>query len=217
MMDEADTDDLSNAILARDGEGCTPLLIAAKKGFTDVTEALISSGAHCAEELNDDSLLAEIVDAKDNDGNSSLHWAARKGWVEVTMALLEARASVNSRNAEGATPLHWAARKNHSDLLELLLQAGADSKLINKWGATPLDQAFAFSQMVSVEALQQAEKRRGEGARANAALAAKGGTIGLVERCFEDELRSSGGASFFQVACNHLSMSGGFQLARARN
>ena len=73
MMDEADTDDLSNAILARDGEGCTPLLIAAKKGFTDVTEALISSGAHCAEELNDDSLLAEIVDAKDNDGNS--HYA----------------------------------------------------------------------------------------------------------------------------------------------
>ena len=51
---------------------------------------------------------------------------------------------------------------------------------------------------------------------ANSALAAEGGTIGLVERSFKDELRSSGGASLFQVAGNHLGMSGGFQLARAR-
>ena len=151
MMDDADTDDLSNAILARDREGCTPLLIAAKKGFIDVVEAIISSGANCAEKLQDESLLSEIVDTKDGDGNSPLHWAARKGWMEVAEALLEAQAHVNIRNAEGATPLHWAARKNNLELLEMLLQAGADPTLINKWGATPLQQAVSFQQDVAAQ------------------------------------------------------------------
>lgn len=171
MMDDADTDDLSNAILARDREGCTPLLIAAKKGFIDVVEAIISSGANCAEKLQDESLLSEIVDTKDGDGNSPLHWAARKGWMEVAEALLEAQANVNIRNAEGATPLHWAARKNNLELLEMLLQAGADPTLINKWGATPLQQAVSFQQDVAAQRLQ-AEEKKSKKPPASAALAA---------------------------------------------
>ena len=173
MMDDADTDDLSNAILARDGEGCTPLLLAAKRGFTDVTEALISSGARCADELGDESLLAEIVDTQDADGNSALHWAARKGHSDVAAALLEAGALVNARNAEEATPLHWAARKNQAELLNQLLEAGALTGLVNKWGATPLDQAKSFTQAVAVEILQAAEKGLKQSGARQAALAAQ--------------------------------------------
>ena len=172
MMDQADTDDLMNAILARDPTGSTPLLIACKKGFIDVAEALISSGARCAEELGEAAqLLSEIVDTQDADGNSALHWAARKGHGDVAAALLEAGAKVDGVNAEEATPLHWAARKNNGELIGQLLQAGADASLKNKWGATALDQAFAFSQMLSVEVLQREEKRQGEGARASALAA----------------------------------------------
>ena len=173
MMDDADTDDLSNAILACDAEGCTPLLLAAKRGFTDVTEALISSGARCAEELGDESLLAEIVDTQDADGNSALHWAARKGHSDVAAALLESGALVNARNAEEATPLHWAARKNQAELLNQLLEAGALTALVNKWGASPLDQAKSFTQQAAVELLQAAEQDNRQGGARAAALAAQ--------------------------------------------
>ena len=75
MMDEADTDDLCNAVLAKDGEGCTPILWAAKKGYADVAEALLAAGS--SGELGDASLPGQVVNSTDADGNTALHWAAR--------------------------------------------------------------------------------------------------------------------------------------------
>jgi hypothetical protein len=160
MMDDADTDDLSNAILAKDAEGSTPLLHAAKKGNLDVVEAFLSSGGRCAEELQDEALLQQIVDSTDGDGNTALHWAARKNFDDVAAALLEAGANVNARNKEFSTPLHWAARKDNETLVTQLVGAGARLDLVNKWGATALEQAKAFEQTVAVRILQEEEKRR---------------------------------------------------------
>merc|ERR1719409_1498517 len=89
MMDEAESDDLANTILARDSEGCTPLLWAAKKGFVDVVDAFLSAAGRCATELGDETLLGSIVNTPDSDGNTALHWAARKGFEEVAASLIE--------------------------------------------------------------------------------------------------------------------------------
>ena len=96
MMDEADTDDLCNAVLAKDGEGCTPILWAAKKGYTDVVEAFIGAGVRSSDELGDQSLLGQIVNSIDADGNTALHWAARKSHVYVANALMLAGADVDA-------------------------------------------------------------------------------------------------------------------------
>ena len=159
MVDEADTDDLCNAILAKDAEGCSPLLWAAKKGNLDVVELLITCGARCAEELGDESLLNQLLDSSDADGNTPLHWAARKNQRDVAASLLEGGANVDSQNKEGATPLHWAGRKNHTDLLRLLLDGNASMSIQNKWGSTPLEQATSFDQKDAVNMLQAEVQR----------------------------------------------------------
>jgi hypothetical protein len=145
-----------------------------KRGFLDVTELFIVWGARCADEVGDESLLAQVVNSTDADGNSPLHWAARKGHMEVAKSLLEAGANVNVQNLEAATPLHWAARKNHGELLALLLGANADTELQNKWGATPLAQAEGFGQAVAVSLLQaEVQRRRGGGKQPSKASPSK--------------------------------------------
>ena len=163
MMDEADTDDLCNAVLAKDGEGCTPILWAAKKGYADVVEAFIGAGERSSGELGDASLLGQVVNSTDADGNTALHWAARKSHVYVANALMLAGADVDAQNLEQSTPLHWAARKDHVELLRLLIAAGASLTKQNKWGATALEQATSFSQARAVELLRAEEKRQRDG------------------------------------------------------
>ena len=69
--------DLSSAILSKKGkEGCTPLVQAARKGFSDVVDAVLSAAGRCAEELKDESLLGLVTNTPDSDGNTALHWAA---------------------------------------------------------------------------------------------------------------------------------------------
>ena len=160
MADEADTDDLSNAIMAKDAEGSTPMLIAAKRGHLDVVEMLITSMARCGEELHDASLLPLVLSTADAQGNSCLHWAARKGHLDVARSLLEAGSNVDAKNLEEATPLHWAARKNNVELMQILLSVGCDTTIQNKWGATAIEQAASFGQQEAVQLIQQTEIKR---------------------------------------------------------
>ena len=160
MADEADTDDLSNAIMAKDAEGSTPMLIAAKRGHLDVVEMLITSMARCGEELHDASLLRLVLSTADAQGNSCLHWAARKGHLDVARSLLEAGSNVDAKNLEEATPLHWAARKNNVELMQILLSVGCDTTIQNKWGATAIEQAAGFGQQEAVQLIQQTEIKR---------------------------------------------------------
>jgi hypothetical protein len=146
LIGESDANDIAQAILARDSEGSTPLIMASIKGFTEVAETLIgavqdivSSGKGVLTQAD----LAAMVNAADSDGNSPLHWAARKGHEAVTVMLIESGALVDFINKEESTPMHWAARKHHGAIIELLLHAHASSLIENKWGATALDNATA--------------------------------------------------------------------------
>ncbi|KAJ8668907.1 hypothetical protein QAD02_000166 [Eretmocerus hayati] len=66
----------------KNGEGCTPLLLAAKIGCVDIAQKLIKSGAK--------------VDDSDRLGDTSLHYAAKNDDSEMIQLLLSVGASPNS-------------------------------------------------------------------------------------------------------------------------
>ena len=178
LMRTADDEDLASAIVAKDNEGATPLLWAAKKGHADVAAVLIESGTD----------VSAMVNTADVDGNSALHWAARKNFPEVARKLIDAGAAVNARNKEESTPLHWAARKNNVDMLQLLLGADANPRLRNKYGATASENAAAIGQRGAVDALAQhmrANPRKKAAARSpgedDEGGAARGGDDGAAD------------------------------------
>ena len=105
-----------------DGDGTSPLNIAATRGYVAVLEKLLKSGA--------DVRLA------DQRGWTALHRAASTGRVECVVRLLKhkTKADPNTPDKAGWTPLHWAQTV---PVAELLLASGAEDTAKNKKGETP--------------------------------------------------------------------------------
>ena len=95
----------------RDGE--TVLILAAKYGYTDVVKALLAKGAE--------------VNAKDPYlyGRTALLLAANNGHADVVKALLAEGADLNARDRFGDTALTCAKRCGHMKITRLLKEAGA--------------------------------------------------------------------------------------------
>lgn len=109
----------------KNGQGQTPLHIAARNGSKNVAEVLIERGAK--------------VGAKDNEGRTPLHLASENGHAPVIDLLIANRAQVNSRDKMGRTPLHHAAlgiRGSEAALVLISKRAGVDAQ--DKKGWTPL-------------------------------------------------------------------------------
>lgn len=104
LLSNIQSDKGVTAILnARDKSGCTPLLIAAQYGFTDLVAFLIHQGA-------DPSVL-------DNNKDSALHWGAYRGDSYI-VGLLHYLGSTNvdARDAFGQTPLHLASLRGMTEV-----------------------------------------------------------------------------------------------------
>ena len=86
----------------RNGDGTTPLAMAALTGEVETARYLIGKGAD--------------VNAQQNDRNSVLHAAAFLGRVEIVELLLENDAQPNVRNREGDTPLDTASATWNEEL-----------------------------------------------------------------------------------------------------
>lgn len=111
----------------RDGNGMTPLLLAANMNCEKVVRLLVASGAD--------------REARENrQGLRPIHFAAMMGHDAVIVALLEAQADKNALDSEGSSPLHYAAGAGHAGAVKVLLDAGADST-VRLRGQTPLDVA----------------------------------------------------------------------------
>ncbi len=140
-----------------DQEGNTPLHLAAKWDFSDISDYLIKLGAsvnarndqgltplHMAVKNNSISicqLLANngaIIDSRDNYGNTPLHTAISWGSSKAAKFLLLLGANVELRNLSGNTPLHTAVLHRDQMGIKMLFEYGASLEARDNTGMTPL-------------------------------------------------------------------------------
>lgn len=117
-----------SALDESEGEGVTPLHLAAATDQADMATLLLARGAN--------------VNATNHNGFTALHWAASRDHVTTARVLLEAGATLDARARSGITPLHWAAGRNAIRAVSLLLEHGADARLTTAMGYTPLHLAI---------------------------------------------------------------------------
>ncbi len=95
---------------AADHKGLTPLIMAARGGYTALAELLLRSGAD--------------ANFKTPDGVSALHYAAGRNHPEIARLLLDRNADVTADFGDG-TPLQTAQRYGHDCVVALLRERGA--------------------------------------------------------------------------------------------
>ena len=107
-----------------DNVGKTSLSIAAKRGFDDLVELLISSGAD--------------VNSRDLFGISALMYACKNKRDKCVALLLESGADTDVIDGNGNTSLLHATKSGATKSVELLIQKGADVNITNKKQRTAL-------------------------------------------------------------------------------
>lgn len=112
---------------AMDGQGMTPLHLAAYGGHTDTAKLLLAKNAN--------------IEASDAKGLTALHCAAMGGHKKVVAMLLESGANVKAVTVERLTPLHAAAKVGSETMAVLLLIKGANPVAKSKNGETPMSLA----------------------------------------------------------------------------
>jgi ankyrin repeat protein len=115
---------------SRNGDGWTPLHLAAFFGTPELISALVDQGAS--------------VDARSGNAmaNTPLHAAVAGGKAENVEALVKRGSDVNARQSGGWTALHGAAQSGNGEMVEVLLAHGADVKARAENNQTPLDLAL---------------------------------------------------------------------------
>ncbi|KAL4162962.1 hypothetical protein KRP22_015239 [Phytophthora ramorum] len=110
-------------INARDNDGLTPLIWAARCGL-DVVRCLVEQGAD--------------KEAKANNGDTALIWAAWLGHQSVVRYLVEQGADIEAKNNEGNTVLAMTAYVGQLNVVRYLVKQGADKEAKNNYGNTVL-------------------------------------------------------------------------------
>jgi ankyrin repeat protein len=167
------------AVNVQDGDGDTPLHVAAWEENVEVVKRLLSAGAavniqsrygetplHEAAKEGHIEVVKRLLSAgaavhiqEDINGDTPLHKAASRGHIEVVKRLLSAGAAVNVQDDQDKTPLHEAipeydaVRKGHVEVVKHLLSAGADVNIQNDYGDTPLYKAASGGNVEVVKRL----------------------------------------------------------------
>ncbi|RYP53460.1 hypothetical protein DL770_010991 [Monosporascus sp. CRB-9-2] len=105
-------------------EGQTPLLWAARNGYTEIVQLLLDSGAK--------------IGAKDKYGRTPLSWAARNRHKKIVQLLLDSGADADVKDNNSRTLLWRAAENGHKEIVQLLLDGGAKIDVKDNDSRTPL-------------------------------------------------------------------------------
>ncbi|KAK3584824.1 hypothetical protein CHS0354_006242 [Potamilus streckersoni] len=111
---------------ARDENGMTPLIRAAKLRNYVVQKLLLRNGAN-----------SQKKDWAPKCGCTALHYSASTGDVECIKLLLAYQAQVSATDKVGCTPLHYAVDRGHAEAVDLLLFCGANAFLKDSAGHSP--------------------------------------------------------------------------------
>jgi putative CocE/NonD family hydrolase len=147
----------------KDDSGTTALHIAARKGYREIVELLLASGADVNSRGPYNTTPAELAWHKYEDvfkllvakgaDISPLHLAVDTGKLSTVKGLIQEGADLNRRTPYGTTPLDIAARKGLKDIAELLIDNGAHVDAKDNWDWTPLHSAAERGQMDVVKVL----------------------------------------------------------------
>ncbi|MFC1478069.1 ankyrin repeat domain-containing protein [Candidatus Margulisiibacteriota bacterium] len=145
-------------LLKEANNGKTALMVAAKRGRTEVVKLLIEAGADLnlknvedrtalmiAAEKGHTEIIKLLIEAgadlnAECYGQPVLIWAAISGHTEVVKILTKSGADLEAMYV-GATALIWAAKEGHTEIVELLIESGADLNATGEAGETALMQA----------------------------------------------------------------------------
>ncbi|GAA5987192.1 hypothetical protein JCM11641_006054 [Rhodosporidiobolus odoratus] len=153
----------------------TSLLIAAKRGRTDVAAWLLDE-EHDEEQVSRDAAgmtvlhvaasfgfldLCElylsrypfVVEWANARGQTPLHVAAMKGQDGIAQLFIDAGADINAPDLDGSTPLHYASSYGKLNVVKLLVDLDCQTDSINNAGFTAADFAYSFTLLKELEAV----------------------------------------------------------------
>jgi ankyrin repeat protein len=122
---------------AKNNQGDSPLLLAARSQKAEVANLLIAKGAG--------------LEDKNDQGDTPLIAACTVGSTALTQLLVEKGADINARDDVGATPLMYAALAGNTTILDLLLAKGAAMNAADDNGKTPLMYAASAGSVDAVK------------------------------------------------------------------
>jgi ankyrin repeat protein len=124
------------------GEGCTPLMRAARNGDAAAMRLLLDNGADPSiVQKNHTTALMLAAGLGRGLGTFADEYASEGQMLEAVKVLLDRHVDLNATNDIGQTALHFAALSMDS-VVELLAMSGANLDAKDKQGRTPLDMAL---------------------------------------------------------------------------
>ncbi|XP_067952052.1 protein fem-1 homolog CG6966-like [Watersipora subatra] len=116
-----------------DGQGATPLVMAAKNGHYEVVQYLIENCGADVEFVGSVTFDGETID-----GAPPLWCAAAAGHLNIVKYLIDQCANVNNTTLTNSTPLRAACFDGHFEIVKYLVEHQADIEIANRHGHTCL-------------------------------------------------------------------------------
>ncbi|XP_019875220.1 protein fem-1 homolog B isoform X2 [Aethina tumida] len=137
LISEANENDvdrlLNERFVEEDGQECTPLIVAAKRGHDKVVRMLLTKFQPNLEQEGIVKFDGYVVE-----GASALWCAACAGHVNVVKSLVKAGADVNHPTKTNSTPLRAACFDGRLDIVKYLTYHSANIHIANKYNNTCL-------------------------------------------------------------------------------